>query len=290
MSGMAYLNGDFLPLSEAKISVLDRGFLFGDGVYEVIPAYGGELFRLPQHLARLQRSLDGIRLANPHSEAEWTHILQQVVDHSSEPEQNVYLQLTRGVQTRRDHVVSEPMQPTVFSMSNPILPLSPEVINNGIKAVTMDDIRWQYCHLKTTALLPNVLLKQHAHEAGAAEALLVKGGFVTEGSASNFFIVEQGVIITPPKSAKLLPGVTRDLVLELAAEHGLPHREAEVPLQQLQSADEIWLTSSTREVVPVTQLDGQPVGSGLPGEVWKTLRDCYQIFKRQQCRLQEGQS
>ncbi len=287
MSVMAYLNGEFLPLSEAKVSVLDRGFLFGDGVYEVIPAYGGKLFRLPQHLARLQRSLDGIRLSNPHSETEWLQILQQVVAHSRAPEQNVYLQVTRGVQARRDHVVSEPMVQTVFSMSTPIAPLSAEVVEKGIKAVTMDDIRWDYCHLKTTALLPNVLLKQQAYEAGASEALLVKKGFVTEGSASNFFIVEQGKIITPPKSDQLLPGVTRDLVLELAELHGLPHGEAPVSLAQLQNADEVWLTSSTREVVPVTELDGQPVGTGLPGSVWKTIRSHYQLFKQQQCGLQK---
>jgi len=289
MSVTAYLNGEFLPLSEAKISVLDRGFLFGDGIYEVIPAYGGSLFRLSQHLKRLQRSLDGIRLVNPHSESEWSDILQQVVAHSREAEQNVYLQVTRGVQERRDHVVSAPLVPTVFSMSTPIAPLAPEVAEKGIKAVTLDDIRWDYCNLKTTALLPNVLLKQQAYEKGAGEALLVKKGFVTEGSASNFFIVEQGKLITPAKSAQLLPGVTRDLVLELAAQHGLPHVEAPVSLAQLQNAEEIWLTSSTREVVPVTELDGQPVGDGRPGSIWKAMRQHYQDFKQQQCGLQASE-
>jgi D-alanine transaminase len=200
---IVYLNGEFLPIEQAKVSVLDRGFLFGDGVYEVIPVYGGHCLRLGEHLKRLQDSLDGIHLKNPLSNQQWEQTLDQLIEKNEGEDKSVYLQLSRGVAPVRDHLFPAQTKPTVFIMSNPLKPVSKETLRAGIKAVTLDDIRWQACNIKATALLANTLLKQQAANQGATEAILVRDGLATEGSASNLFIVSNGVIITPPIGPRL---------------------------------------------------------------------------------------
>lgn len=276
---LVYLNGDYMPLDEARIPVMDRGFLFGDGVYEVIPAYHGRLFRMREHLQRLERSLQGIGMENPLTCDEWQEILEKLVNQQPEIDQSVYLQVTRGIYAKRDHNFPKQIKATVLAMCSPFGQPGSRINQEGIPAITIDDIRWDYCHIKTTALLANVLLRQQAVMAGALEAILIRNGNATEGAASNLFIVTDGQIITPPKSQALLPGITRDVVLELAEQNGLAYCEADIPLQQLESADEVWLTSSTREIMPVTQLNNHAVGDGKPGPVWQQIYQLYQQFK-----------
>jgi len=278
---LVYLNGEYLPLNKAQISVLDRGFLFGDGVYEVIPAYGGHPFRLTQHLDRLDNSLKGIRVKQPYSHDEWNGILEHLLQDKSGEDYSIYLQVTRGAHSKRDHAIPPGLQPTVFAMTNPIAAPNPAIAERGIRAVTRDDIRWHRCDIKAVTLLAAVLLRQEAADEDAMEAILVRDGLATEGAASNLFIVHDGVIVTPPKGADLLPGITRDLVLELAAREGLAHREAPITREQLEQAAEIWLTSSTREVMPVTHLDGRTVSDGRPGPLWRRMRDLYRAYKEQ---------
>lgn len=273
-----YLNGDFLPEEDACVSVLDRGFIFGDGIYEVIPAYGRRPFRFEEHLQRLQNSLDGIRIGNPHSAVEWQYLIQKVIDANVGEDQSVYLQITRGA-AKRDHAFPSEVKPTVLIMSNPLTTPSAETLQTGVAAITTEDIRWIYCHIKAICLLPNVLLRQQAIEADSAEAILIRDGLATEGAASNLFIVHDGIIRTPPKGPLLLPGITRDLVLELAAENNIPHEEANILEGDLSRAEEIWLTSSTKEILPVTQLDGKSVGNGLPGPLWEKMYGLYQEYK-----------
>ncbi|MGR6036182.1 MAG: D-amino acid aminotransferase [Candidatus Nitrosoglobus sp.] len=274
-----YLNGEFLPLAQARVSVLDRGFLFGDGVYEVIPVYGKYFFRLALHLQRLECSLQAIHLKNPLSLSQWQDILQQLIILNDELDQAVYLQVTRGP-APRDHAFPQKIEPTVFAMSNPIKPIPAKWRIEGIAAVTREDTRWKYCHIKSVALLANVLLRQEAIEAGAQEAILLRDGQLTEGAASNVFVVHDGVLATPVEGPFLLSGITRDLVLELAREAGIPCREMAISVEDLLQADEIWLTSSTREIVPVTRLDGAEVGSGTPGPLWRQTDRLYQEYKR----------
>lgn len=273
-----YLNGEFLPAKEAKISVLDRGFIFGDGVYEVIPVYGGRLFRLANHLDRLDHSLEGIRLANPLDHHYWQAILEELVQRNGGGDQSLYLQITRGV-AERDHSFPPDSEPTVFAMSKPVTE-PPADLRHGISAITVEDIRWKWCHIKAIALLPNILLRQQAVEQNAGEAVMLRDGFVTEGAASNIFIVKNGVVSTPPKSNLLLPGITRDLVVELCHSHAVPCAERAISEMQLRNADELWITSSTKEIVPVTRLDGGTIGSGRPGPVWQQLIDFYQEYKQ----------
>lgn len=276
---IVYLNGEFLPKDEARVSVLDRGFLFGDGVYEVIPVYGGRLFRLEQHLDRLDQSLAGIRLANPHTRPEWRQIIGQLVELQGGGDQSVYLQVTRGAAPKRDHAFPADVRATVFAMSSPLTPNPPEVAQQGVAAITLEDIRWKYCHIKAVTLLANVLLRQQALDGGAVESILIRDGEVTEGAASNVFIVRAGELLTPPKGPFLLPGITRDLILELAAANGIPHREAAITEADLASAAEIWVTSSTREILPVTTLNGVPVGNGKPGPQWTRMAALFQAYK-----------
>ncbi len=276
-----YLNGAFLPADQAQVPVLDRGFIFGDGLYEVIPAYGGHLFRLDPHLARLENSLAAARIDNPHSRTDWAHLLEETVrrNHDGTGDSAVYMQVTRGV-ARRDHGFPADTPPTVFIMCNPLSPLSASVQAEGVDAITLEDIRWQYCHIKAIALLPNILLRQTALDEGAAEAILVRDGLITEGAASNVFMVNGGQITTPPTGPHLLSGVTRELVIELARNHALICHETDFDASALHQADEIWLTSSTREILPVTHLDGRSVGSARPGPVWQRLYRLYQDYKQ----------
>jgi D-alanine transaminase len=277
---IAFLNGEFVELSNAKISVLDRGFIFGDGVYEVIPVYSKRLFRLDEHLERLQNSLDAIRIDNPYPESEWKKFLSQIVMKHAEEDQSIYLQVTRGV-APRDHAFPKGVKPTVFMMSTPLKVTDQATFEKGIAAITLDDIRWLHCNVKAIALLPNILMRQTAIDEGAQEAILVRDGEVTEGAASNVFIVRNGVIKTPPKSARLLPGVTRDLVVELAKKQGLLCEESNFSRPELQAADEIWMTSSTKEILPVVKLNDAIIGNGKPGKLTRQMYEIYQQYKQQ---------
>lgn len=276
---IVYLNGEYLPQDQAFVPVLDRGFVFGDGVYEVIPVYGSRLFRFDEHLLRLQNSLDGIRLANPMTSPQWQEMLQTLIEKNGGGEQSLYLQITRGV-APRDHAFPAETTPTVFATCSPLNPVADEYLQHGVKAITLQDFRWQNCHLKTIALLPNILLRQQAVDAGAMEAILIRDEQITEGAATNIFIVKDGVIKTPPKGPFLLPGITRDLVLELAASHHMAWAETRISPQELSEADEVWLSSSTKEVLAITQIDDCPVGNGQPGPVWRAMLQHYQVYKQ----------
>ncbi|MEQ1622140.1 MAG: D-amino acid aminotransferase [Methylococcales bacterium] len=271
-----YLNGEILPISEAKVSVMDRGFLFGDSIYEVIPVYGNKLFRFEEHLSRLQNSLSAIQLANPHSAQQWLDIFNSLLEPGYD--QAIYLQISRGVAEKRDHAFPTLTIPTVFAMSSPIEPFTD--LNKGVKAISVDDIRWQNCYIKSTNLLANILLRQQAVEKGCAEAIMIKDGYLTEGAASNVFAVIDGVLLTPPKSAGIIAGITRDVILELAQIHSIPYSEDIISLDALQTASEIWLASSTREIVPVIELDGQPISEAAPGPLWHTMNQLFQDFKK----------
>lgn len=271
-----YLNGEYLPLDEAKVSVLDRGFLFGDGVYEVIPAYSGRLFRLDDHIQRLNNSLGAIRLPLDYSVNDWQAICQPLLEGNKD--QYIYLQVTRGYAPKRDHGFPELLRPTIFAMCSEILPFPGKFI--GIKAVTLDDTRWQLCNIKAITLLPNILLRQEALDRGCAEAILVKNGYVIEGAASNVFAVIDGELITPPKTNEILPGITRDVILELARANNIPSKEDIIALEGLQSASEIWVASSTREIISVIELDGAKVADGKPGPLWHTMDQLLQDYKK----------
>ncbi len=283
--GDIFLNGEFLPLEQARVSVLDRGFLFGDGVYEVIPAYAGRLFRLTEHLDRLDNSLGSIRMQPPLSHSQWERILGQLVAQELPTDLTLYLQVTRGPASKRDHAIPNDISPTLFAMATVNPPRQPDAYAEGVAAITLDDIRWHLCNIKAITLLANVLQRQRAVDEDAMEAILIRDGLAHEGAASNLFIVKKGALITPPKGPQLLPGITRDLVLELAADAGLPHREADIFEAELRDADEVWLTSSTREVMPVTRLNGKAVADGRPGPLWRRMADLYQEYKTQ---LQKG--
>lgn len=275
-----YLNGRLVEGDEACIPVTDRGLLFGDSVYEVIPVIGGAPFRVKQHLARLDRSLQAIRLENPHRMEEWLDILELLCSESPNENQSIYLQVTRGSYPTRAHKIPEKIEPTVIAFATPIAERSPNLASDGLKAITLEDIRWGHCDVKATTLLPNVLAQAEAAERGAVDAILVRQGQALEGTASNLFIVLEGLLITPPDSDHLLPGVTRDLVLELARNAGIPHAQASITDEDLKKATEIWLTSSTREIAPVVELDGEPVGDGKPGEHWRYMDQLYQAAKQ----------
>jgi D-alanine transaminase len=271
-----YLNGSYMRLTEAKVSVLDRGFLFGDGVYEVIPAYGGKLFRLDEHIDRLNNSLSDIRLPFQRTVSEWNAIFNELLD--GKEDQSIYLQITRGYSPKRDHGFPADLQPTVFAMCSKIQAF-PEK-NSGIKAITVEDTRWQLCNIKAITLLANILLRQQALDRGCAEAILIKNGYVLEGAASNLFTVIDGELITPPKGNEILPGITRDLILELAKENAIPYREDIIALEALHSANEIWVASSTREILPVVELDGLPVADGKVGPIWHKMDQLFQAYKK----------
>jgi len=282
---IVYLNGKFMPVEEAYVPVLDRGFLLGDGVYEVIPVYSRRLFRPHEHLIRLQHSLDGIRLPNPHSNEEWEGLFSELVTHNDSEDQSLYLQVTRGVAMRDHPFPRPPVPPTVYMMSTPLPSPAPELIKNGVSAVTAQDNRWLRCDIKAISLLPNVLLRQTAVDAGCSETVLIRDdAFLTEGSASNIFVVKDGVLLAPPKDNLMLPGITYDVVLELAAANGIQCQVRRIQKAELLSADELLLTSSPREVQAITHLDGKAVGSGRPGPMFERLHALYQAYKREVMR------
>src|SRR6478672_5800180 len=275
---MVYLNGQFVALAEAKISVLDRGFIFGDGVYEVVPVYGRRPFRMPQHLKRLQYSLDGIRLGNPHTAAEWEALIGQLIGRQPFADQAVYLQVTRGV-AKRDHAFPKDTAPTVFMMSNPLVVPTSEQVERGVAVVTAQDNRWLRCDLKTTSLLGNVLMRQLAVDHDAVETVMFRDGHLTEASASNVMIVRDGRIIAPPKDNLILPGITYDATLEIAKGAGVALDVRAIGRAEAMAADEMWLSSSTKEVLAITTVDGRPFGGGKPGPVFRRVWDAFQKAK-----------
>ena len=277
-----FLNGEYMPIELARVPVLDRGFLFGDGLYEVIPVYSRRPFRLKQHLARLQDGCDAISLSNPYDARHWGEIIGRVVESNPWEDQAIYLQVTRGV-SRRGHIFPKDIKPTVFVMANPLVTPSPAAVENGLPAITAQDFRWTRADIKSVSLLGNCMLRSMADDAGCIEAILLRDGMLTEASVSNVFIVKGGRVLTPPNSNLMLPGTTCDVVLELletgGKAGGIAHEVRPVTEAELRAADEIWLTSSSKEVLAVNALDGKPVGTGKPGPVFRKVHALYQDYK-----------
>ena len=275
-----YLNGEFLPLADAGISPLDRGFLYGDGVYEVIPVYSRRAFRIDEHLARLQATLAGIQLSNPLATDDWKAVIAKLIEAAPWDDQSIYLQVTRGADNKRDHAFPPAnVPPTAFAFASPLVTTPADVRARGVAAITVPDLRWSRCDLKVISLLANVLARQQAVDQGCAEALLIRDGFMKEGAASNIFIVKDGLLIAPPKTQLMLPGITYDVILELAQQHQQPLEVREISATELRAADEVWMTSSTKEVLAITTLDGEAVGNGKPGPVGERMWQWYQDFK-----------
>jgi D-alanine transaminase len=273
-----FLNGEFLPLDEARVPVLDRGFIFGDGIYEVVPSYGGRLFRWPQHLARLKRSLAAIRIRNPRDDAGWTDLVQALIARHPWPDQFVYLQVTRGV-ARRDHAFPAGVEPTVFAMASELVPVPAAQREAGVAAITLPDERWLHCDIKSVSLLGNVLARQAAVDAGAVECVMFRDGFLTEGSASNIWVVRNGTVLGAPRDNRILEGIRVGLIDELCARGGLAAETRPVLREEVLAADELLISSATKEILPVTRLDGRPVGDGRPGPVYRALYEAYQAAK-----------
>jgi D-alanine transaminase len=278
---ICYLNGNYLPLSEARVSPLDRGFLFGDAVYEVVPVYASRPFRLREHLDRLNRSLAGIRMSAPLSHADWAQLCQELIARNTARDAYLYLQVTRGAEFGRNHAWPEDMKPTVFAYVTALEPVSPSMLDRGVSAVTAADTRWARRDIKSTALLANILLKKLAADAGAFETIMLENGELTEGSSTTVHVVENGVIHTPPNGHHILPGTTRDVVTELAARLGLRCESGRVTEAALRAADEIWLAFATRGVLPVTTLDGAAVGNGNPGPIFKRISSAFADYTRE---------
>jgi D-alanine transaminase len=279
---MIYLNGEWMPIEEAKIPVLDRGFIFGDGIYEVIPVYRRKPFRARGHMQRLARSLAAVSIANPYSEARWLELITEIIARQPFENQAVYFQVTRGV-AKRDHAFPRDATPTVFMMSNPLATPSDDTYAKGVACVTAIDNRWLRCDIKSTSLLGNVLMRQFAADHDAIETIMFRDGLLTEASASNVLIVKGGVIASPQKDHLILPGITLDASIDLARETGLPLEMRPITEAEVRAADEVWLSSSTKEVLPVTLLDGKPVGhgegAGKPGPMLAKMRAAYQAAK-----------
>ena len=283
-----FLNGQFMPIDEAKVPVLDRGFIFGDGIYEFVPVYSRAPFRLDGHLARMERSLGEVKIRNPYTRAQWTEIITKLVSLQSFEDQGVYWQVTRGV-AKRDHAFPKDIEPTVFMMSNPLVTPSKAQIDNGGSAVSAQDFRWHRCDIKVTSLMGNCMLRQLSAEAGGVETILFRGDQLTEASSSNVFIVKDGRIATPPKTHLILPGITLDAVFDVVARAGLAMDVREVTEREVREADELWVSSSSKEIFPIVTLDGRPVGNGKPGPVFRKAWETYQLFKREVMRPQQAQ-
>lgn len=274
-----YLNGQFLPIEEAKISPLDRGFIFGDGVYEVIPYYAGRGLRAVEHLKRLQRSLDELDIANPYSLEKWQDIIAALIEKNGGGNVGVYIQVTRGV-AKRDFPPPPGLTQTVFLMVNPLATPKAEVYEKGLSCVSLDDNRWLRCHVKATALLGAVLLKHEGNKMGGDEVVMFRDGYLTESSASNIAAVKNGVILCPPMDNLILGGITYELMMELARKNGMPLEVRRVHRREVRAADEVWIMSSTKEVAPIVMLDGKPIGTGVPGPVFKKMRALFDDYKR----------
>ena len=278
---ICYLNGARMPLEEARISPLDRGFLYSDSAYEVMPVYGGRPFRFEAHRERMTRSLAEIRMHDPHTPEEWREILGKLVDVNGGGDQYVYWQVTRGAENGRNHVPLPDIPRTVFAFCAPFPTVAPGALERGIVCITAEDTRWARCDIKSVSLLANILLRQLAVDASASETILLRNGELTEASASAVHVVIRGEVRTPPRSSRILPGTTRGVIEEMVARAGLSFRSTAVSEAELRAADEIWLSAATREVQPVTTLDGRPVGSGKPGPAWQRVYDELQGYKRE---------
>jgi D-alanine transaminase len=276
---ISYLNGVFVPLQEARISPLDRGFLYSDGVYELMPVYNGRPFRFEAHADRLTRSLAEIQMEDPHTRSEWRDLLSTLITRNGGGDQYVYWQVTRGAEFGRNHAPLPKIPRTVFAFCAP-LPVTPAAaLENGVQCVTAQDTRWAQCDIKSISLLANILLRQQAVDSNAAETILLRDGQLMEASSSAVHVVIDGVIVSPPKSRRILPGTTRGAMEEVATAAGCPYKNAPISEQQLRAADEVWISAATREIQPVTKIDGKPVGTGKPGPVWKRVHEHWQRYK-----------
>jgi D-alanine transaminase len=278
---ICYLNGHYLPLAEARVSPLDRAFLFGDAVYEVLPVYASRPFRLREHLDRLNRSLTGIRMSAALPHAEWARLCQELISRNSARDAYLYLQVTRGAELGRNHAWPDGLKPTLFAYITALEPISPAVLERGVSAVTATDTRWARRDIKSTSLLANILLKKLSADAGAFETIMLENGELTEGSSTSVHVVTGGVIHTPPNGHHILPGTTRDVVAELAVRLNLRSESSRVSEAELRAADEIWLAFATRGVLPVTALDGAPVGAGKPGPLFKRMSAAFADYTRE---------
>ncbi len=282
---LCYLNGEYTPLNLAKVSVLDRGFLFGDGIYEVVPVYGRHVFRFDEHMARLDRSLAKVRIANPHTAAEWLERCRGLIDAHAASDQLLYLQVTRGV-APRDHVMPTDIEPTVFIMTSAMKAPSAEQRHRGVACISARDFRWERGDIKSISLLGNVLARQMSADHGAAETIMFRDGFLTEGAACNVWVVHEGAVLGPPKSEHVLEGIRFELIRDLCEEEGIAFNLRPIPEGEVTAADELMLSSATKEVLPVTTLDGESVGHGAlrgkPGPVYARLYAAYQRAKAAQ--------
>lgn len=282
---LCYLNGEFLPLRDARVSVLDRGFMFGDGIYEIVPVYGRRIFRFEDHMARLGRCLAKVRIPNPHSAVHWLELCRTLVEAQPDDDQAIYIQVTRGV-APRNHVMPPDIAPTVFMMSSALVQPSADERHRGVACLTARDFRWERGDLKSVSLLGNVLARQMSADHGAAETILLRDGFLTEASASNVWVVHEGAVLGPPKSEHVLEGVRYELIRELCEEEGIAFNLRPISEAELLAADEVMLSSALKEVLPVTTLDGEAVGHGAlggkPGPVYARLYEAYQRAKRTQ--------
>ncbi|MBI4357193.1 MAG: aminotransferase class IV [Gammaproteobacteria bacterium] len=277
---IVYLNGQYLSMNDAKVPVMDRGFLFGDGVYEYIPVYHGIPFQFQKHFKRLQTSLEKIQITISFTERHWLDILAKLIQKNAGNHLAIYLHITRGVAAKRDLAINQVFtEPTIFAACFPLPTVSHS--EAGIKAITLEDIRWAWCYIKAPTLLPNILLRQQALDRKADEAILIRNGEALEGTQSNLFIVKNGHVLTPPKTTFVLGGITRDLILEIARGKREPIEETPISVAMLKTADEIWLTSSSREIAPVIQLDDNPVGNGKPGQIWQKMIKAFQSYKQE---------
>jgi len=270
-----YLNGEFLRVDEAKVSVLDRGFIFGDGIYEVVPVYQGNAFRMAEHLNRLDRSLAALRIAQPFGREGWVNLIEQLLARTNLDTCIVYLQVTRGVAKRDHQFPATPVTPTVFGMISAWSPPSAGQRTQGLTAISIPDERWLHCEIKSVSLLGNVLAKQQAVDAEADEVVQFRDGYLTEGSSTNIWVVSGGKLLAPPKNNLILEGIRYGLMGELAAEAGIPFEARPITQAEVESADELMLSSATKEVLAIVSLDGKPVGSGKPGPVFQQLRAGY---------------
>jgi len=276
---ICYLNGEFQKLRDARVSPLDRAFLFGDSVYEVLPVFEGRMFRFREHFDRLARSLKEIGMPSPHTHEQWLDLLNDLIARNGGGDMYVYVQVTRGQEYGRNHAFPAKVVPGVFAMAAPLPPLSDEIRANGVSAITVEDFRWGRCDIKSTALLANVLMKQRAAEAGTQEAIIVCDGDVMEGSSTSIFVVKDGKIATPPNSNRILPGTTREVALELA-DGSMSVTIRRIGIDELRAADEVWISAATRDVLPVTRIDGQPVGTGKPGPLWQRMNQSFNALRK----------
>ena len=276
---ICYLNGEYAPLDQARISPLDRGFLFADSVYEVLPVYDGRPYRFTEHFDRLARSLNEIRMSAPLTHGEWAKLLQELIVRNQSKQCYIYVQVTRGMELGRNHAFPTAARPTVFALCSPLPELTDALRTDGASAITIEDFRWGRCDIKSTMLLANVLMKQVAIDSGALEAIIVSKGEVLEGSSTSVFAVKNGALVTPPNSNRILPGTTRDAVLDLARER-LAAQIRPLSVAELLHADEVWIAAATRAVLPVTRIDGAAIGSGKPGPVWKQMNQWFDADRR----------